>query len=171
MIALIIALRLVHILLGALWVGTVFFTTVYLVPAVGDAGPAGGKVMEAMQRRGIMTLMPLVAIGTLLTGVALYWIVSDGFNPQYVHSRMGATFAAGGLLAIVAWLLGIFVMRPAMLRAGSLGQQLASTTSETERATLASELARLRARGSVAGKSVVLLVLLAAAAMAVARYL
>jgi hypothetical protein len=170
-ISLIIVLRLIHVILGALWLGTVFFTTVYLVPAVGDAGPAGGKVMEAMQKRGIMTVMPMVAIGTLLTGVALYWIVSDGFNPQYVHSRMGATFATGGVLAIVAWLLGIFVMRPAMLRSGSLGQKLASTTSETERATLASELARLRARGSLAGKTVVMLVMLAASAMAVARYI
>src|ERR687891_465683 len=48
-----ILLRLVHVVFGALWVGMVVFTTFFLAPAVQDTGPDGGKVMAALQRRGI----------------------------------------------------------------------------------------------------------------------
>lgn len=167
MTTLLIVLRLVHIVFGALWVGVVMFTTVFLGPAVQEAGPAGGAVMGALQRRGVMTFLPMLAHGTLVSGIALYWLVSDGFNPAYVHSRMGATFAIGGALAIAGLAIGIAVMRPAMMQSMTLMQNMGANPTDTQRA----ELARLRARGGAAGRVVMVLVLLATALMAVARYL
>jgi hypothetical protein len=48
---LVITLRLLHIVLGAFWVGTLIFFALFLIPSVRDAGPDGAKVMAALQRR------------------------------------------------------------------------------------------------------------------------
>lgn len=166
MTTLVLALRLIHVVLGAAWYGFVVFTTVFLSPAMQDAGPSAGPVMGALQRRGMMTFLPILAIGTLLSGLALYWIMSDGFNPAYVHSRLGATFAAGGALAIAAFVYGMAVMRPSMMRAMTLAQKAGASATDADKA----EIARLRARGTRASKVILVLLTLATAAMAVARY-
>lgn len=93
---LIITLRLVHILLGAVWVGTVVFNTFFLAPAIAEVGPDGGKIIGALQRRGMMTFLPLVALGTIVSGIWLLWKVSLGFNPVYFRSGAGHAFAGGG---------------------------------------------------------------------------
>ena len=54
-------LRLVHIVAGILWVGFAAFLPFYLVPAVAEAGPEAGKIMGALQRRGLMTVLPALA--------------------------------------------------------------------------------------------------------------
>ena len=79
-------------------------------------------------------------------------------------------YLTGGLAALLAFLLGIVVMRPAMLRSMALQQALASASPE-ERATRSAEIQRLRARGAMTGWVVMILLLYALGAMAVARYL
>src|SRR6266705_2806990 len=74
------------------------------------------------------------------------------------------------ILPILAFLLGIVVMRPAMMRSTALQQSLASASPE-ERATRSAEIQRLRARGAMTGWVVLILLLYALGAMAVARYL
>ena len=83
---------------------------------------------------------------------------------------MGKAFGLGGAAALFAFLIGIVVMRPAMLRSVKLQESLA-TTAPADRATISAELQKLRARGNVSGKVVTVLLLFALAAMAVARYL
>jgi hypothetical protein len=83
---------------------------------------------------------------------------------------MGLAFGSGGLAALLAFLLGIVVMRPAMLRSTQLAQALASGSPE-ERAARSVEIQRLRARGAMTGWVVMILLLYALGAMAVARYL
>jgi hypothetical protein len=168
---LLITLRLVHIVLGVVWVGMVVFTSVFLMPAVQDAGPEGGKVMAALQRRGVMTVMPLLALGTLLSGAWLYWRASVGLQTAWITSRPGLAFGLGGIAAIVAYVLGVVVMRPAMLRVTALSQGLVSLGTDPERAERMGEIKRLRARGTLASRTVAALLIVAAAAMAVARYL
>lgn len=167
MTALLLALRVVHVVLGAIWVGFVVFTTFYLAPAVKDAGAPGGTVMGALQRRGIMTFLPILAFGTLGSGVWLYGIVSNGFSPAYSQSRIGLTFGIGGVLAILAFITGLAIMRPAMMRSMTLAQSLGASSTDRDRA----ELQRLQARGASAGRAVVVLLLLATVAMSIARYL
>ncbi|HEU5260008.1 MAG TPA: hypothetical protein VFU41_01155 [Gemmatimonadales bacterium] len=167
---LVVARRLVHVVLGALWVGMAVFTATFLTPAIQDTGPDGGKVMVALQRRGVMTVLPVLAVGTLLSGIWLYWRASFGFHPSYLTPRVGLAFALGGAAPLVAYGLGITVVRPAMLRATALAQALGSATTEQERAKRLAEIQRLRARGATAGRLVARLLIVAAAAMAIARY-
>ena len=125
--------------------------------------------MGALQGRRLMTVMPVVAALTILSGLRLYWIMSDGFSAEYMTSRIGAAFGIAGLLAIVAFVLGLAIVRPAMARAGALAQRLA-TIPEAERASLQQEIQRVRSRGASLSLVVSVLVVLAAAGMAVARY-
>lgn len=168
---LVIVLRLVHIVAGAIWVGMATFATYYLQPAIQETGPDGGKVMGAMQRRGLMTVMPILAVATLLSGLWLYMRAAGGQHAAFARSGPGIAWGIGGLAAIVAWLMGMFVMRPAMLKAMTLAQSLGPSASPQDRERVGAEAQRLRARAAVAGKAVTHLLLFAVAAMAVARYI
>lgn len=166
-----LTLRLVHILLGSVWVGMVVFNTIFLAPVIGQLGPDGGKVMSALQQRGMMTFLPIVALGTILSGVWLLWKVSLGFNEHYFHTAAGHAFAGGGAMAIVAYLIGISVMRPSMLRATALAQGMAQVTDEVDRQARQARIQSLRVRARTSGIVVATLLVLSTAAMAVGRYL
>ena len=116
---LVVVLRLVHIVCGVLWVGFAVFTGLLLMPALQDVGADGGKVVAALQRRGLMTIMPLLAFGTLISGLWLYARDSAGFQPSFMTSSVGLTFGLGGLAAIGAFAVGMAVMRPATMRAAA----------------------------------------------------
>jgi hypothetical protein len=168
---LLLLLRLLHVGLGALWVGMAVFTAAFMVPAIEEAGPDGGKVMAALQRRGILTVLPVLALGTLLSGIWLYWRSSAGLQPAFLASGVGLAFGIGGLASLVAYGVGITVLRPSMMRAAALMQGMGSGTAERERQSRMAEARALRARGAAAGRLVAALLLFALAAMAVARYL
>lgn len=165
----ILLLRVVHIVGGILWVGAMVLMTAFLMPAMRQAGPAGGAVMSALIQRRAMTYVPVVALLTLLSGFRLYWIVSGGLSSGYLATGAGLTFGISGLLATIAFLIGFFVTRPALARAGVVLGEMRSA-SEAERAQLQREADRLRARGRSASMVVTTMVLLAAIGMAVARY-
>ena len=169
--ALLVVLRLVHVVAGALWVGMAVYTTVFLIPSIQDAGPEGGKVAAALQRRGILTVLPLLALLAILSGVWLYWRASAGLDGGFVRSGVGLGFGLGGLASIAAYGLGITVLRPSMMRAEKLMAGIGPGTPEDERRSRLEEAGRHRARGARAGQIVAVLLLLTIAAMAVARYL
>jgi hypothetical protein len=87
-----------------------------------------------------------------------------------MRTSMGRAYGWGGVAAIVAFLLGIIVMRPAMVRSMQLAGTLGSVTPD-ERARTQAEIQRLRARAAGMGRVVTILLLFALGAMAVARYL
>ena len=167
---LVVALRLVHVVCGVLWVGFAVFTGLLLMPAIQESGPDGAKVVAALQRRGVMTIMPALAVLTLISGIWLYARDSAGWQPVFLTSAVGMTFGLGGVAALAAFAVGMTVMRPATLRATALAQGMAAVTSAQERDQRTAELQRLRARAAGAGRMVGLLLLVAAAAMAVARF-
>lgn len=165
----IVVLRLVHLLTGTFWVGTAIFTAAFLLPAMSQAGPAAAGVMSGLQRRKLMVWLPLAALLALISGLRLLWLVSGGFSPAYFATSRGLTFAVSGSLAVVAFLLGLLISRPAMSRAAMLGQRAASAEAD-ERDRLASEIQALRRRAAATGLWVAVLLILATAGMAVARY-
>jgi hypothetical protein len=91
-------------------------------------------------------------------------------QPAYVTSPGGLAFGLGGVAALAAYVIGITVMRPAMLRAVALGQAAAGAAPE-ERERLGAEIQRLRVRGAVMARWVAGLLVATVAAMSVARYL
>ena len=170
MTAEIIVLRLIHILGGIFWLGSGLFTTFFLMPALGRAGPAAaGPLMGALQQRRLFTVLPVAAVLTMISGARLLQIVSGGFAPAYLASRPGQTLMWSGLAAVIAFVVSLAVARPAAVRAGQLGATMA-TLPPDQRAARGAELERLRRRSGLATMVAMALLITSAAGMAVARY-
>lgn len=164
-----IVVRLIHILGGIFWVGAMIFVMRFLMPAMVEAGPDGGKVMAGIMRRGYTQAMLAVSILVILSGIYLYWRVSAGFNHTYLESRPGHTYAFGGIFAIIAFTIGISITRPSMTKAMELTQS-AMGASGAEREAMLAQAQALRARGAKAGIVVMWLLILTAITMAIGRY-
>ena len=167
----VIVLRLIHIIGGVLWVGATLFVTFFLGPVLAGMGPVAGQVGAGLMKRRMPTVMAAAAGLTVLTGLRLMMIMSSGFQAAYFRSPTGRTFAWGGVLALAAFVIGMAVVRPAMMRTGPLAQQLQAATDDPTRTRLAAELEATRKRGALGGMIVASLLVLAVAAMAVARYM
>ena len=167
---LLLLMRFLHIVLGVFWAGTMIFTAVLLLPSIRDAGPDGAKVALALAKRHFMEIMPIVALVTILSGLWLYWKVSGGFQPAFMHSATGTTLGLGAAAAIAAFAIGLTVVRPSMVRAAALGQS-ATQAPPAERDAKLAQAQALRLRAAAAGRYVALLLALAVTAMALARYL
>ena len=164
-----LVLRLVHVLGGTFWVGSAVFMALFLLPALASAGPAAGQVMGALQQRRIFIVLPAVALLTLMSGVRLMQLASDGFSAAYFSSPSGRVFAWGGTFAILAFVFGMTVARPAGMRLGRLAAQPpAEEASEQQRRLRERE--RLQRIVRISGIVNLGLLLAAAAAMAIARY-
>lgn len=171
MIAEILVLRLVHILGGIFWVGSGLFTSFFLIPALAQSGAAAGQVMVALQQRRLFTVLPTVAVLTIVSGLRLMWITSGGFSPAYFGTTVARTYALSGAAAILAFLVSIVLARPAAVRAATLGRTLATTTDSAAKSALTAEMESARRRGAVASTASIALLVFSAAGMAVARYL
>lgn len=147
--------RLVHVIVGVFWAGTVFFNAWLLAPALSDVGPDGAKVMGALARRRMMVILPIAGILTILSGIWLYWHASVGFDAAYMRSRAGMVYGLGMVATLVAFLIGILVVRPTMMRLATADP---------------SEAPKLRARAGAMSTLVALLVGVTVVCMAVGRY-
>lgn len=164
-----IVLRLIHILGGIFWVGAGIFTTFFLMPALKDSGPAAAQVMMGLQRRKLLVVMPLVAILTILTGIRLLMIASRNFGPEFFNLPSGKVFAGSGLLALLAFIVGMAVQRPSMSKVANLNSMAVS--DEVNRTRILEEIQAIQKRVVLAGRVTTILIAIAAAGMAVARYL
>lgn len=171
MTAEVIVLRIIHILGGVFWVGGLAFQAMFLMPVLANAGPAAGVVMGGLVKRKLPVIMPVLALLTVLSGLRLLMIASANFSGSYFSSPVGRTFSMAGGLAIVGFILGMIMVRPAMMKAAALGQQMASATDDATRSRLAAEMAAVRSRGAVGNNVVMVLLLLALVGMATARYM
>jgi uncharacterized membrane protein len=165
-----IFLRLLHIVGGIFWVGATIFTAAFLLPALREAGPDGAKVMEGVARRKFMEIMPVVAILTMLSGLWMLYRASAGFHGSFFATRPGMGYSTGAALSIIAFAIGLIVVRPSMIKATELAKSAAHASPE-EKGRIMGAAGALRGRASKAGTIVATLLVLSACAMAIARYL
>jgi uncharacterized membrane protein len=164
------ALRILHIVVGVFWVGTVVFMAAFLSPSVRAAGPAGGAVLQQLMgaRRLPLWIMGAMVV-TLLSGLGLYWRDSAGFQSAWLGSGAGKTFGLGAVVAFGASILGMAVNMPTGRRLAEIISRLQSAgrpPTPEEQATLAALQARLGRASVVAAVLLVIATLL----MAIARY-
>ncbi|PYP55838.1 MAG: hypothetical protein DMD44_14055 [Gemmatimonadetes bacterium] len=162
-------LRLVHIVAGIVWVGSAVFAALFLFPTARAVGPDGRRFIERLQRR----MGPAFGIAMLLTvipGFVMYGRLSAGFNRAWVTSRPGLALGAGAVATLLAVVIGIASNAPADRKIARLRQGLEQQGSAPT-AAQAAELAALQTRIERGTQVAAALLLLAAGAMAVARYL
>lgn len=163
-------LRLIHIVFGVFWVGSVLFATFVLMPSVRAAGPSGMVIMKELGRRKLHVFIMVSAILTVGAGIWLMIILSGGAPGVWMRTSAGRTFGIGGGFAILAFIFGMLVNAPTAARMSAIGAAVAQRGGPPT-AEEAAELQRLQSRMGMASVVVAVLLLLSTAAMAVARYL
>jgi hypothetical protein len=141
----------------------------FLMPAMEDAGPAGAKVAAGLERHKLMVAFGAISGLTVLSGIWLYWRYTAGFNPAISRSHAGMAFGLGGVLGIIAAILGGSVVGRSMKRAGALAATAASAP-EADRGPLLSQAAALRARARATAKLLSILLIITIILMATAAY-
>ena len=168
--AVFLILRVLHVGGAVLWAGTAFFVSLFLLPALGQVGPAAGPVMGALIKRRLFVVIPTVAVITMLAGLRMMWITSSGFSLSYFALRGGMTYLVGSILSLAAFTIFLTVNHPAIGRVIQLGQQMAQA-QESEKGALMAEMNAVRGRAAKGSLASAVLLSLTLLTMATARYL
>ena len=162
-------LRVLHILVAALWVGAAGLLAMIVMPAIGDAGAVGGSFLGSLHRRKLHAFMAASALLTVLSGIGLYWVLTAGFDPAIVWSHSGLMFGIGGLCGLLAMIVGGSMIGPGFVRLAELAAQ-AGSLPEAERGTHARQISATRQRTMLASKGALGLIVVALVLMSLGHY-
>ena len=162
--------RALHVLLGALWVGSVFFAVFFLSPSMAEAGPDAAKVMAGLLKRRFLNIIPMIALSNIVLGLWLYWRFTGGFDPAISRSPGGLVFGTGGLFAIVAITIGLIGMRRNTLRAIAKSKTIATMPDGPEKSRAMAGVQELRSRAATAGRITAVLLMMTVVLMALGHY-
>ena len=163
-------LRLIHVLGGAFWLGAAITMFLFLQPTARATAPEGQRFMLHLLRdRRFSEVVLAAALFTGVAGAILFWRDTDGLRLSITQPQT-LGFTIGGLAGGIALLLFVVVGYPAGRRLIAIGAKLEAERrppTENEQRVLAAAQSLL----SRVGATVLVLLVLAAAAMATARYL
>jgi len=162
--------RALHVLLGALWVGSVFVVVYFVSPSMAEAGPDAAKVMAGLMKRRLLNVIPIIALATIVLGLWLYWRFTGGFDPALSGSPGGMVFGAGGLIAIIAIHIGLLGMRRNTLRAIARSKAIAGMPDGAEKSQAMAAVQELRNRAATAGRITAVLLMVTVVLMALGHY-
>lgn len=165
-----VVLRLIHVLGGAFWFGAAVTMFLFLQPTARAVGPDGQRFMLHLLRNRRLTDVVLGA--AVLTGVAgaiLFWLDTNGLQVSSMTRPDMLGFTIGAIAGGLALLQFLVVGYPAARRLVAIGDRLETErrppTEDEQRVLVASQgvLSRI-------GLAVLVLLSVATAAMATARY-
>lgn len=168
---LIILLRLIHIFSGVSWAGATFFTVSTLIPSAREAGPDVGRFFGRMAgSKRMLSFMVGSNTLTVLSGIALYGILTNGFHLDWLSSGRGLVLTLGALAGLIAWLVGSVVMAPTSRRMSTLIESIGSAGGPPtpEQAAM---LQTLREKQAQYGTWLAILLALAVVGMSTAEYI
>jgi hypothetical protein len=163
-----LALRVLHILTAALWLGAVVLISTFLMPTIQQAGPAGGQVMAGLARRGLHTFMATLSGITILSGLWLYWRFTGGLDPAI--SGGGVAFGVGGAVGLAAGIVGGAIVGRSGKSVVALAAKAAALPEGAERALLLRTAEGLRQRLVTGSRVTIVLLVVATVLMAVGHY-
>ncbi len=164
-----IILRLIHILSGVFWVGGIVILAGFLQPTAQALVPEGPKFMQRLMAGPLLVWLSVTPGLTVLAGLLLYWHDSAGLSTTWIASGTGLVFTLGGLLGIAAMLVGFLVSRPAAVGLSSVGQEIQRGGKPPTQEQMG-QIAKFQAALTQGALWTAILVSLALAAMATARY-
>jgi len=166
----VLSIRAIHVLLAAFWLGAAGLLALFIEPAVTEAGPAGGAVMQALMRRGMTRVLTWVGVFTVLSGLYLLWVRSGHFASAYMGAPHGILISTGGLFGLIALMLGVHLTRPAVTALAAVGARITASNAPPTPEDL-SEMGRLRGRLRLSMRLVALSLVAAILCMAVGSHL
>jgi hypothetical protein len=170
MATLMLVLRLLHIVSGAFWVGSIILAVLFIEPTAKAFGATGERFLaHALFRTGLMPILVGAATVTIGSGAMLYWIDSGGLRVEWISTSPGLGFTAGALAAVAAYAIALLVLKPQFDRLASLAKSPLGSEVEAQSPHVEPVLAEARVRRWSLIQ--VALLVFAIAAMATARYL
>ena len=166
----VLVLRLIHIGAGAFWVGAVFTFFLFVQPAAIAVGPEATKfTYQLLHHRRLPIWIFASGVVTVLAGLWLLVITSNGLDPEILFSASRLGYTVGGIAAIVTLGIGgLYVLPRTRTTERTIGTLLAEGRPPTpeEQQTLA----RVGREGRQAGWVVLIGLTIAVASMATAQY-
>ncbi len=164
-----ILLRLLHILGGIFWVGTMILLAGFLLPTARATGREGGRFLQyLMQQRKLQVYLGVAMLATVLSGIIMYARMAAATHGAWAGSRPGTAYGVGAVAAILAAAIGGAIGRRAGLRLQAVGQAIGAAGPTPEQQA---ELARLQNRMALGARIAAGLLIVASGAMAIGRYL
>ena len=168
-----IVLRLFHILGGALWFGSAFLFAGFIGPSAAETAPSSGPMMSAaIKKRRVAEVIKWLAITTVIAGWTI-WLVDlskVGWSiTTWLGSSFGLVLTIGGLLATAAAYFGITGIGNNVEKLVEIGDQVAASGGPPT-PEQGAQMAHLGAEIKRHGQIDLVLLFLAVAAMATARY-
>jgi uncharacterized membrane protein len=165
----VLVLRLIHIGAGAFWVGSVFTFFLFVQPAAVAVGPDATKfTYQLLHHRRLSEVVFAAAATTVLAGIWLLIITSNGLDPDLLFSASRLGYTVGGAVAILTFGIGaLYVFPRTKTVERTLGHLLAEGRPPTpdEQQTLA----RIARESGAAGWVVIIGLVISVVAMATAR--
>lgn len=159
-----LVIRVLHVISASMWLGAAFFAGWFLMPAIRDTGPDGGKVMAAVQKRGWVAAVPIIATTTVLSG---FWM----YRPYMGEPGNAAMLLGmGGVVGILAYAFGVGIVSRSMAKANDLMPKAAAMPEGPEKAAAMATVRQLRQRALTFARVVSVLVILAATLMTIAAW-
>jgi uncharacterized membrane protein len=167
-----IVFRVLHILAGVVWGGSVFLLVVFLQPSAATIGPAAAPfVGELLGRRKLVDAILWTAAFSITGGLFLYWhdLQLVGGLGDFVGSRWGFVLTVGAVAAIAAFLIGLFGTKPRLDRVMALNRQAAQAGGPPP-PEQAAEIGRLQSQLKLLARTSLTLIGVSVLAMSTARY-
>ncbi len=98
----------------------------YVEPTVRELGPEGGMFMQGLIKRNISTALAIAGFITSVSGISMYWILSNGFRSRWFTTGPGISLLIGGLAGILALISGLPYQGVASNRMRALSIQIQS---------------------------------------------
>jgi len=168
-----VVFRIVHILAGVLWVGSVFLFTVFVSPSAAAIAPAGAPFMaELLGKRRLVDRIIMIGLTAVTAGLVMYWHDWHlyGSFGDWIGSTFGKTLTVGMVTAVTALVIGISGTRPSVQRLLGLGRQVAESGAPPT-PEVAAEMGAIQARLKVLSRVGLGLLIVTVLAMSTARYL
>ena len=169
---LMLVLRFFHIVAGALWVGSAFLFSGFIGPSAAEVGPSAGPLLTTLVKKRKLPMVIVSLSGTAVLAGWLLWLrnmdVYGGLG-DWLGTTFGLVLTIGGVLATIAFVIGLMGISPNVKKLVDLGGQNAASGG-TPTAEQGSEMARTQKALETASKVDLMLLVLAISTMATARY-
>jgi uncharacterized membrane protein len=156
-VTLLLLARVFHILGGVIWAGTMFALSFAIIPIGARHADEGAGRWTALAARKLGPVSGIAALLTVLSGIYLMATLHHGDT-----SIGGIVLATGAAAAVLSFLVGVLIGRPA-------GMRLAKLQGSKSAADL-TQLASLGRRATVSSRVSGILLGLAVLSMALFRY-
>lgn len=166
-----LAIRAVHVLFAAVWVGATAFVALFLNALLAKSDRAtAGSILTILGRRGLHAFMASIGGLTVLTGIWLYWRFTGHFDPQQSGTMGARVFGVGGVAGIIALIIGGSVIGRTVKAMTADAERGAALPDGSERDAITARIAAGRQRVSTASAIVLVLQIIALVLMAVGHY-